>query len=98
MASLPSASDLRAVVKALGGPGVVARALGTSGPNVGNWQIAGEVAASWRLEFWRLCAARGIAWHPPGFETVRLVVTEAATVPRDCGETTEPLSQPGRAA
>lgn len=92
-----TAQDIRAVVKALGGPSVVGRALGVTGAAVGNWLIAGEVAASQRLEFWRLCVSRGIAWHPPGFENVRLV-TDAATVPRECGETAEPVAQPERAA
>lgn len=77
-------SQLADVVRQLGGPSAIARVFRVNPEAICNWTARDEVPPSRQLDFWRLCSARGIPWHPPGYENLRLVEAGAnATPPND---------------
>jgi hypothetical protein len=55
----------RDLIKALGGPRSVARAIGASPQAVSNWYKRG-IPAHHHLLLWRMAVGHGIDWHPPG--------------------------------
>ena len=67
------------LIKALGGPTVVARALGLNVQTVGNWVTrASGIPAKQHIPLWRMAQAAGIAWTPPKAHGIRLTMEDAA--------------------
>jgi len=69
---------VRDLIEALGGSGVVARALGLRASAVGNWSLRGEIPGAHHVGVWRLAREAGLEWSPPGAEGFVLTPREAA--------------------
>lgn len=65
--------NVRDLVAAFGGAGVVAGVCGVSRQAVLNWQAADSIPARHWLRLWRLAKARGLDWRPPGAEDLDIV-------------------------
>lgn len=59
---------IRALIKALGGPTVVADELRLKVARVGNWCLRNELPPEHHIAIWRLAIAKGVRWVPPGAE------------------------------
>jgi hypothetical protein len=70
--------DVRTLIHALGGPGVVADEIGTTGKSVSMWGTRGEIPSAFHLSVWKMAIARGVEWTPPGAEGLKIVPAEAA--------------------
>jgi hypothetical protein len=57
----------RQLIKALGGPTVLASTLGMRVATVGNWGLRNTIPRRHHLTLWRLALAKGLAWTPPDF-------------------------------
>lgn len=64
------------ILKALGGPSAVAKALGLSLPAVSNWTMRNAIASEHHIAIWRLAMTKNVDWAPPGAEG--LVLAPAA--------------------
>lgn len=67
---------VRALIKALGGPTIVADAVGLGIAAVSNWSARDFIAREHQVAVWRLAAAKNIDWTPPDFEGLKLVPLE----------------------
>jgi hypothetical protein len=71
------------LVRALGGPAAVARALGLSTAGVCMWYQPSRLSRcpgippAYHARLWRLARAKGVAWTPPGFEGFSLVPVQS---------------------
>lgn len=74
---------VRALIKALGGPTVVAEALGQRVATVGNWSLRNAIAPEHHIAVWRLATEKGVDWRPPDADG--LVLTPSA--PNSASET-----------
>jgi hypothetical protein len=59
-------TSIRDLVRALGGPAAVGRALGITLEAVCNWQRHNAVPEARQLAVWRMAQAAGLPWRPPG--------------------------------
>lgn len=66
------AGETAELVRQLGGPLAVGRALGVSTQAVCMWYQRG-ISPRFHAAVWRLANAKGVHWTPPGFEGVRLL-------------------------
>ena len=69
------AGETAELVRQLGGPLAVGRALGVSTQAVCMWYQRG-ISPRFHARVWRLANAKGVPWTPPGFEGVRLLPVE----------------------
>jgi hypothetical protein len=67
---------IRALIKALGGPTVVAEALRLKIARVGNWCLRNELPPEHHIAIWRLAIAKGVRWVPPGAEGLQIPAPE----------------------
>jgi hypothetical protein len=65
------------LIRALGGAGKVAAECGVGLSAVSNWTVRG-IPAEHHLTIWRMAAAAGLAWAPPGMDGVELVLPAPA--------------------
>ena len=75
--------NVKDAISRLKGVGEVGRALGVSPKAVGMWGARNSVPADQMLPFWRLCLTAGVAWEPPGADSIRhllRITAPAATV------------------
>lgn len=70
--------SLNALITGLGGATKVAQECGVLPSAVSNWVSRGAIAAEHRVTVWRLAAAAGLDWTPPGAEGLALVAKERA--------------------
>lgn len=79
MTGAPHSSSVRDLVRALGGPTKVGRALGVTLEAVCNWQAKNAVPHSREIAMWRLAQQAGLDWRPPG--AADLVLPRAPQAP-----------------
>jgi hypothetical protein len=85
---------IRALIKALGGPSVVAAKCGLGMAAVSNWSARDAIAHEHRIVVWRLARAKGIDWRPPGAEELELPPTAPPPPPKSRSKRATPESTP----
>jgi hypothetical protein len=83
--------QIRALIKALGGPSEVAAELGLRIAAVGNWSMRDAIPREHHIAVWRLALKRSVAWTPPDAEGLALASTPSP-------ETTPPSREPAEVA
>jgi hypothetical protein len=70
------AMEIGTLIKALGGPSVVAADLGMRLSAVGNWTMRNAIPREHHLAVWRLATTKKVPWTPP--DATGLVLVPAA--------------------
>ena len=73
-----AAMKVRDLIRGLGGGAAVARARGVSTAAVSHWVVADEVPPAHHVALWRMALEAGLAWTPPGAETIRAQLVQPA--------------------